>query len=127
MSLKQNIASLAETFATEVLKTMQGASLQDLYALNDDGPPSGTRTRTKGAAKVSSRPKGGPINADQIAKDIVAHVKKFAAGISGEEIRKALKLDKNSWSKGAGKALADKGIRKTGAKRSTKYYPPKAA
>ncbi|MDA4133905.1 MAG: hypothetical protein OK454_12395, partial [Thaumarchaeota archaeon] len=107
--LAAQLEALAEAFASQVLASIRGASLDEILA------ESGRAKRGPGRPPGrSSRSKGDTVAA------IVAEVGKHPKGVKGEIVRASLRLSKNAWLYAVTKALAVKEIRKTGKKRATR-------
>ena len=130
-SLRSQLASLAETFASSVLAAIRGASLDDLLSEAQGAPRSGRkeRPRTADGAPLPHRPsrKGrlGRRSPEDIAKtlaQVVALVQGKKTGMRSEEIRKALKLDVREVPRVLKEGLKTKKLKSKGHKRATTYY-----
>ena len=126
--LRTQIHTFAAQFATEVLKAIRGASLEDILD-EATASPSHRASAATPAKRGRGRPKGSKNAAPgvkstgtgSVVESITAYVTQHP-GTSGEAARKALKIDRNKWSPAVAKAIAEKRIRKEGEKRSTKYW-----
>jgi hypothetical protein len=135
-ALKSSLQSLAVSFAEEVVRAIQGASLQELL-----GEVSGTRTRRSApptsSASVASdtrAPRTSPPlrrgrlkrrSAQDIAAtldSIVSLLKQNAAGLRAEQIRKELNMLAKELPRPLAEGLDAKVLRKKGQKRATVYF-----
>jgi hypothetical protein len=151
-ALKSSLQSLAASFAEEVVRAIQGASLQELL-----GEVAGSRSRrgSPGAsaapaapaaslAAVSSAdaaraPRGAsPLrrgrlkrrSAEDIAATldgIVSLLKQHPAGLRAEQIRKELNMLAKELPRPLAEGLEAKALRKKGQKRATVYFVAGAA
>jgi hypothetical protein len=135
-SLRSTLEQLASTFTTQVLAALQSASLQDLLASSAPAATSprrrlaGLRDATTGAAAAPAprrSGKRGRRSAADFARALEAVVEAVKAakttGVRSEEIQKATGLSRKEIPLIIKKALAAKSIRRTGAKRATRYFP----
>jgi hypothetical protein len=134
-TLSAAIQSLAETFASQVLSSIRGASLEDILAESGvrrgPGRPPGKRGPGRPSGRqVPGRPPGptskrlGRRSAKDLAKTasaIVALVKQ-RQGLRAEQIRAELRIPKNAWARPLAMALDSKKLTKKGQKRATTYY-----
>jgi len=125
-SLKDSIARLAESFATQVLAAIRSASLEDIAALSG-GRVAAPRAAAPSAAAAPAggrRRPGRPPRVDVagLAGKVGDLLGKNADGMRAEQIRGALGVAKNQLVKVINKGLADGSLKKTGEKRATKYF-----
>jgi hypothetical protein len=139
-ALKSSLQSLAASFAEDVVRAIQGASLQELL-----GEVAGSRARRgatapAAAAAPASEPDGarptrtpalsrkGRLkrrSADDIAAtlgSIVSLLKQHPAGLRAEEIRTHLGMLAKELPRPLAEGLASKALRKKGQKRATVYF-----
>jgi hypothetical protein len=124
-SLKDSIARLAESFATQVLTAIRSSSFEDIAALSGSG--ASTRAGRPAAAAPrapSGRRPGRPpkIDVSGLAGKVTELLHGKADGLRAEQIREALGVAKNQLVKVITKGLADGSLKKTGEKRATKYF-----
>jgi len=140
-ALKSSLQSLAASFAEDVVRAIQGASLQELL-----GEVAGSRAR-RGASPspvaapaMAAEPEGprGPRaavlsrkgrlkrrSADDIAATlggIVSLLKQNPAGLRAEQIRTQLGMLAKELPRPLAEGLASKSLRKKGQKRATVYF-----
>jgi hypothetical protein len=135
LTLRANIESLAQTFATQVLGAIRASSLESILAETSSKgrgpgrPPAALSVRTV-SKRGPGRPPGptskrlGRRSAKDLAKTasaIVALVKQ-RQGLRAEQIRAELQIPKNAWARPLALALASKKLSKKGEKRATAYY-----
>jgi hypothetical protein len=123
MSLKDSIARLAESFATQVLSAIRSASLDDIAALS--GGRAGRAPAAAAAPRAASgrRPGRPPkIDVSGLSGKVTDLLKGKSEGLRAEQIRDALGVAKNQLVKVITKGLADGSLKKTGEKRATKYF-----
>jgi hypothetical protein len=126
-SLRATLQRAADDFASGVLRALQSVPLEDIIDIQANGAGrlglrGGSVTTRRRASKTAS----GRRSPEDIAKTterIVALVKKHPKGIKAEEMKTKLGISQNEWVLPLKKALASKEIRKTGQKRSTRYFP----
>ncbi|HEX4446444.1 MAG TPA: hypothetical protein VH044_06910 [Polyangiaceae bacterium] len=139
-ALKSSLQSLAASFAEDVVRAIQGASLQELL-----GEVAGSRARRGPAAPApaaapASEPDGpraarAPVlsrkgrlkrrSADDIAAtlgSIVSLLKQNPAGLRAEQIRAQLSMLAKELPRPLAEGLASKALRKKGQKRATVYF-----
>jgi hypothetical protein len=131
-TLKARLNSLASSFATEVVRAIQGASLEELLAEvggTRRGPGRPPGPRTDGAAKGAPRLiKSGRLprrSADEIKATLdKVHglLKASKGGLRAEQIRAALKLDVREMPRVLKEGLATKKLSSKGRKRATTYF-----
>jgi hypothetical protein len=117
-SLSESFATLAQTFAEDVLALARKASVEDIIAETDAAPI------TRGPESLPSTipPKRmGPAMIDSVANLITRYVKSHK-GARAEAIRKELGIPKNKWAIPLALALEKKGLSKNGEKRATTYW-----
>ena len=128
-SLKTRLDSLASTFATEVVRAIQSASLEELLGevggvRRGPGRPNGSTAapRPRGARK------GGRLarrSADDIAKTlerVVALVKRHKNGMRAEQIRTVLRMQAKEMPRVLKEGLSKKMLKSKGQKRATTYF-----
>jgi hypothetical protein len=135
-ALKNRFEHLAASFASEVLRAIQGTSLENLL----DEVRNGARGTTPGAGRpaFSSAPsppsvprdtRGGRLqrrSADDIARmldRIVGLLKQNKrAGLRAEQIKSQLNMQAKELPRPLAEGLKARKLRKTGAKRATVYF-----
>lgn len=139
-TLKSKIATLADSFAAEVLAAIRSSSLEEILSGGGSGGgaapvrrgPGRPRKVDAGAAmeapKPAKRGKGGrlarrsPADIERVVGLIVGKLGEHKAGLRSEQLQKVLKLDKKEITGPLNQALAAKKITKKGQKRSTTYF-----
>ena len=132
-TLKSRLDSLASTFATEVVRAIQSASLEELL-----GEVGGSRRgpgRPNGSSAVASAPAPRPRatkpgrlprrSADDIAEaldKVVALVKKHKQGLRAEQIRSQLRMQAKEMPRVLKEGIAKKALKSRGQKRATTYF-----
>ncbi len=132
-SLKSRLESLASSFATEVVRAIQGASLQEL--LGEVGGSRPGAGRANGSAVTSSGPKAtraarrsGRLprrSADDIAKTldrVVGLVKRHKEGLRAEQIRSELNMQSKEMPRVLKEGISKKVLKSRGQKRATTYF-----
>jgi hypothetical protein len=130
-TLRSRLDSLASSFASDVLRAIQGSSLEELLgeARNGKRGP-GRPPRTQADAEVAAAPRARKVGRlarrtpEQIAKsvDLVSKlVKSHPKGMRAEEIRKALGLDAREMPRILKEGIATKKLTSKGQKRATTY------
>jgi hypothetical protein len=134
-TLKSRISSLASSFADEVVRAIQGASLQEL--LGEVGGGGRAAARLRGAAPragVAAAPrKGAPRKSGRLQRrspeEIKATLEKIHGllkskkdGLRAEQIRATLKLDVREMPRVLKEGLASKKLSSKGQKRATTYF-----
>jgi hypothetical protein len=132
-SLKSRLDSLASSFATEVVRAIQSASLEEL--LGEVGGKRHGAGRTNGSAVASPAPKatrGGRRSgrlprrsADDIAKTldrIVSLVKRHKEGLRAEQIRSQLNMQSKEMPRVLKEGISKKVLKSRGQKRATTYF-----
>lgn len=143
-ALKSSLQSLAASFAEDVVRAIQGASLQEL--LGEVAGSSG-RALPRGRSNAHSamvvngssgiaRGRSGKRDrlkrrsADDIAAtlgSIVSLLKQHSGGLRAEQIRKQLNMQAKELPRPLAEGLAAKALRKKGQKRATVYFATGAA
>jgi hypothetical protein len=117
-SLSESFATLAQTFAEDVLALARKASVDDIIAETNAAPITGGPE----ALPSTIPPKRmGPPMIDSVANLITRYVKSHQ-GARAEVIRKELGIHKNKWAVPLAFALEKKGLSKKGEKRATAYW-----
>jgi hypothetical protein len=128
-SLKSRLDSLASTFAAEVVRAIQGASLEEL--LSEVG---GKRGAGRPRAALPQLPSPYRIRksarlARRSSEDVKATLDKVVGllrtkkdGLRAEHIRSALKLDVREMPRVLREGLATKKLAAKGQKRATTYF-----
>jgi hypothetical protein len=147
-ALKSSLQSLAASFAEDVVRAIQSASLQEL--LGEVTTKQGrTAARSRGAAAASNggaagaesvRPARSPAltrrgrlkrrSAEDIAatlNSIVSLLKQHSSGLRAEQIRKQLSMQAKELPRPLAEGLQAKALRKKGQKRATVYFATGAA
>jgi hypothetical protein len=130
--LKARLDALAASFASEVVRALQSASLDELVdgIKGNGGRPHRGDQREK-AQNVASRPGRPPFARlpRRSADDITAALNKVHAllkdtpqGLRSEDIRHALKLDVRELPRVLQAGLASKTLTSKGRKRATTYF-----
>ena len=134
-TLKSRLESLAASFASEVVRAIQGASLEELLsevggAKRGPGRPPSVAT-DGGASKAAARSTGRKAGRlpRRSADDIKATLDKVhgllkasKGGLRAEQIRAALKLDVREMPRVLKEGLATKKLTSKGQKRATTYF-----
>jgi hypothetical protein len=136
-TLKSRLDSLASTFATDVVRAIQSASLQELSG--DIGgvrrgpgrpPSSGIAAAAKPNATIAKPKarKGGRLprrSPEDIAKTldkVVTLVKRHKEGLRAEQIRSELRMQANEMPRVLKEGLSKKALKSKGQKRATTYF-----
>jgi hypothetical protein len=135
-TLRSTLNELATDFATNVLRAIRGASLEEI--LSETGGSPGRKGKPGRAAAVGAvreaapasgtRKKGGrlarrsPQDIDGVVNKIVSLLEKHATGLRAEEIRQKLNLQAKELPRPIAEALSKKRIVKEGKKRATTYF-----
>lgn len=147
-ALKSSLQSLAASFAEDVVRAIQSASLQELLgevttkqgraAARSRGAPAASNG---GAASAeSARPARSPAltrrgrlkrrSPEDIAatlNSIVSLLKQHSSGLRAEQIRKQLSMQAKELPRPLAEGLQAKALRKKGQKRATVYFATGAA
>jgi hypothetical protein len=132
-TLKNKIHALADTFASEVLAAIRGASLQEILeggggSARSAGRPAKATGSDGGAHPAAAKGRRGRLarrsSADiaPVIERIVAKLKEHKGGLRSEQLQKVLHLTKREIVRPIAEALAGKKITKKGEKRSTTYF-----
>jgi hypothetical protein len=136
-TLKSRISSLASTFASEVVRAIQGASLQELLGEVGGPRPGPGRPRVPSARPVESPaprrpappvaksgrlPRRSPDEIKATLEKVHGLLKTKKDGLRAEEIRAALKLDVREMPRVLKEGLASKKLSSKGQKRATTYF-----
>jgi hypothetical protein len=147
-ALKSSLQSLAASFAEDVVRAIQSASLQEL--LGEVTTKGRTAARARGAPAASNggaaaaaelvRPARSPAltrrgrlkrrSAEDIAatlNSIVSLLKQHSSGLRAEQIRKQLSMQAKELPRPLAEGLQAKALRKKGQKRATVYFATGAA
>lgn len=128
-TLKSRLDSLASTFATEVVRAIQGASLEEL--LGEIGGAKGTAARQNGILATTAKPKAkssgrlsrrSPEDIASTLTRIVALVKRHKEGLRAEQIRAELGMEAKEMPRVLKEGLAKKALKSKGHKRATTYF-----
>jgi hypothetical protein len=133
-SLKSRLDSLASSFATEVVRAIQSASLEELLgevggARRAPGRPNGSaaaaaapKPRAAGSRKSGRLPRR---SAEDIAKTldrVVGLVKRHKAGLRAEQIRAELHMQAKEMPRVLKEGISKKVLKSKGQKRATTYF-----
>lgn len=120
-SLRTTIQTLAAKFATDIIRTVQSMSLDEI--LSTANAP--TAARSNSTLTKRGRPSGQTAKGSKASLSvdaIVGELRKHKSGLRAENLRQALGVAKNKFNYGMAKAIGEKKIRKTGEKRGTTYF-----
>jgi hypothetical protein len=128
-TLRSRLDSLASSFATEVVRTIQSASLEELLSEVGGKRSPGRSQPTLPTASSPVRARRTGRLARRSAEDIKATLDKVHGllkskkdGLRAEQIRKALKLDVREMPRVLKDGLATKKLTSKGRKRATTYF-----
>jgi hypothetical protein len=127
-SLRENLESLAASFAIEVVRAIQGSSLEELVGEVSAGSRRGRPAAAGSAPKAVRRAKGGRLSrrsSEDIAaalERIVGVLRKQQDGMRAEQIRKALHMQAKEMPRVLSEGLAKRKLKKKGQKRATTYF-----
>ena len=129
-SLKTRLDSLASTFAMEVVRAIQSASLEELLGEVGGGRRGPARANgTTAEPKAARGPrKSGRLarrSADDIAKTlerVVSLVKRHKQGMRAEQIRSELDMQAKEMPRVLKEGLSKKMLKSRGQKRATTYF-----
>jgi hypothetical protein len=118
--------ALADSFASEILRIIRSASLEDLLG-PASGMPRGARQKGAGAGPAGSRktgrlPRRSAADIGRALDQVVALVKKQKAGMRAEQIRVALKMQSKEMPRVLKEGVAKKKLKSKGQKRATTYF-----
>ena len=122
--IQAQLSSLAETFTSQILETLRGASMDDIVNLNGAGSVK-LPTASKTASKTTSTGRLARRDPEEIAatiETIVAVLKKAPEGLRSEQLQEMTGIPKKEITGPIAQALASKQIKKTGNKRATTYF-----
>jgi hypothetical protein len=132
-TLKSRLDSLASAFATEVVRAIQSASLEELLGevgggRRGPGRPNGAVVAPSAPAPRARATKVGRLprrSADDIAvalDKVVALVKKHKQGLRAEQIRTQLRMQAKEMPRVLKEGIAKKALKSRGQKRATTYF-----
>jgi hypothetical protein len=127
-SLKTRLDSLASAFATEVVRAIQSASLEELIGEVGGGRRAPARSNGSTPVPRAKVRKGGRLprrSADDIAKTlerVVSLVKRHKAGMRAEQIRTELRMQAKEMPRVLKEGLSKKLLKSKGQKRATTYF-----
>jgi hypothetical protein len=149
-ALKSSLQFLAASFAEDVVRAIQGASLQELlgemapargrsvprsrvpastrahaHESNGSGGAGLSAVRTRRSRALTRRGRLKRRSAEDIADtlgSIVSLLKRHASGLRAEEIRKQLSMQAKELPRPLAEGLQAKALRKKGQKRATVYF-----
>ncbi len=126
-SLRQQLDSLANSFATGVLHAIRSASIEDLLAESGGSRRLPRALPAAAAAGLGSRRRTGRLarrsseDVGQIIDRIVALVKQSPKGMRAEEIRQKLDMQAKEMPRPLKEAVEAGRLSKSGQKRATTY------
>lgn len=133
-ALRDQLSTLAATFADSVLAVIRGASIEELVGESHAAPrPAGrpparrAQSLPKGArvtapqAKSGRLPRRSPADIAKALATVVALVKKHPKGLRSEQIRAELRMRPNEMPRILSEGLAKKALKSKGQKRATTY------
>jgi energy-converting hydrogenase A subunit M len=126
-SLRASLESLAASFAHDLVRAIQGSSLEELRS-EVAGASRRGRPAASAPPKAVKRAKGGRLSrrsAEDIAaalEKIVGLLKKHTEGLRAEQIRKALHMQAKEMPRVLSEGLGKKKLKKKGQKRATTYF-----
>jgi hypothetical protein len=129
-SLKTRLDSLASSFAMEVVRAIQSASLEELLGEVGGGRrgPGRANGSTTAIPKARASRKSGRLprrSADDIAETlgrVVALVKRHKQGMRAEQIRTELRMQAKEMPRVLKEGLSKKLLKSRGQKRATTYF-----
>jgi hypothetical protein len=136
-TLKSRLDSLASSFASDVVRAIQGASLEELMSevgggiKRPAGQPrarraapaaSGVATSVARSAKAGRLPRRSAEDIKAALDKVHGLLKASKAGLRSEQIRAALRLDKREVPRILKEGLATKKLTSKGHKRATTYF-----
>ena len=128
-TLRSTLNELATEFASNVLRAIRGASLEEILSETGGGPATrGRAPRAASAASPRAAKRGGRLarrssgDIASVVNKIVGLLEKHQAGLRAEEIRSKLNLQAKELPRPIAEALAKKRIVKEGQKRATTYF-----
>jgi len=125
-TLRSNLQSLADSFASSVLAAIRGASLEELLGEGGARRGPGRAQKSQAAAKAPARKSGrlarrSPAEIAEALDRVVALVKTKKDGLRAEQIRAALGMQAKEMPRVLQEGLAKKKLRAMGKKRATTY------
>lgn len=128
-TLQDTLRDLAAMFATSVLETVKGGSLQDLLTESSGGAPRGPgRPKTSEASKQDrvARPgrlkRRSPEDIAEALDGVVGLLKKNKSGLRAEQIRQKLGMQAKEMPRILKEGLGKKAFKSKGQKRATMYF-----
>lgn len=123
-SLRSSIQALATSFASSVMNSIRGASLQELLSETGGGRPS-ARSAPPKRARASASGRLKRRSAADIAtalNQVVTLVKAHKDGLRAEQIRERLGVQAKEMPRILSDGLAKRKLKKKGQKRATTYF-----
>lgn len=127
-TLRSTLNELATEFASNVLRAIRGASLEEILSETGGGPATkGRSPRALGSTPRAAK-RGGRLarrssgDIASVVNKIVGLLEKHQAGLRAEEIRSKLNLQAKELPRPIAEALSKKRIVKEGKKRATTYF-----
>jgi Fic family protein len=123
-SLRSSIQALATSFASSVMNSIRGASLQELLSESGGGRPS-ARSAAPKRARASASGRLKRRSAADIAtalNQVVTLVKGHKDGLRAEQIRERLGVQAKEMPRILSEGLSKKKLKKKGQKRATTYF-----
>jgi hypothetical protein len=128
-SLKTRLDSLASSFATEVVRAIQSASLEELLgevggARRGPGRPNGSAPapRARGGRKSGRLARRSADDIAQTLERVVSLVKRHKQGMRAEQIRTQLRMQAKEMPRVLKEGLSKKMLKSKGQKRATTYF-----
>jgi hypothetical protein len=128
-TLRARLDSLAASFASEVLRAIQGTSLEELRGGTTGarrGPGRPPRTLPAAAPRAARRsgrlPRRSPEDVQATLDKVHGLLKSSKGGLRAEQIRAALRLDVREMPRVLKEGLAKKKLTAKGQKRATTYF-----
>jgi hypothetical protein len=124
-SLRSSIQALATAFASSVMNSIRGASLQELLSEAGGGGRQSARSAPPKRARASASGRLKRRSAADIAtalNQVVTLVKAHKDGLRAEQIRERLGVQAKEMPRILSDGLANKRLKKKGQKRATTYF-----
>jgi hypothetical protein len=132
-SLRLRLNQLASSFASDVLSTIRGASLEELLAESSSAGRSRAAALSLHGNAAGARPLRAPHSGGrlrrrslgdiaQVVETIVGLLKQSPAGLRAEQIRERLGLLAKELPRPLKEALSSGKVSKSGQKRATTYF-----
>ncbi len=125
-NLQSTIATLAASFAADLVRALRSMSLDEILAESRASASPATRAkRSTKDTKARGRSSGATVESIVSAvtvEALVAALKQHKNGLRAEHLRKALGVAKPAMASAVAKALASKKIKKKGQRRTTTYF-----